>query len=542
METLYRKYRPLDFDSVVGQDNIVHTLKNQIMSGKVSHAYLFSGTKGTGKTTVAKIFARAVNCPNEIGGNPCNTCEVCKASIEGADYNILELDAASNGNVDNIRQITESMQYRPINDEKYKVYIIDEAHALTGYSKEAFLKSLEEPPEYVIYILATTDPGKLPETILSRCQKYSFRRIGIDTIVEYLKNICVKESIEIDDEALYFIAEKSDGSMRESISKLDRCRSYTKEKITKEKVVDILGMVGDDEFSLLLQLINEGDVEKAFDIVGSAIDRGKDVTQFVNDFIWYIRNVLIAKNVSKPIESLNVTRTNFDKLKKESLNISKDTLIYYIEELSKTHGIMRYDENRRVMLETTIIRLANPETNYIDVSVMARIKRLEDDKKNMTYVRIGDKADTNILKPSDKADDGKSATKKDKIEEIRLSKLAYDEINKVVENWTAIRSSLDMVVKSILIESEIVPSETKEPGFVQVLLSEPDYNLLQNMDRIKATEKKLSESTKNIIKKDVTYKIIDRSKTKYADKIEFKLDDALDKIVGIEVEIEEDDK
>lgn len=542
METLYRKYRPLDFDSVVGQDNIVHTLKNQIMSGKVSHAYLFSGTKGTGKTTVAKIFARAVNCPNEIGGNPCNTCEVCKASIEGADYNILELDAASNGNVDNIRQITESMQYRPINDEKYKVYIIDEAHALTGYSKEAFLKSLEEPPEYVIYILATTDPGKLPETILSRCQKYSFRRIGIDTIVEYLKNICVKESIEIDDEALYFIAEKSDGSMRESISKLDRCRSYTKEKITKEKVVDILGMVGDDEFSLLLQSINEGDVEKAFDIVGSAIDRGKDVTQFVNDFIWHIRNVLIAKNVSKPIESLNVTRTNFDKLKKESLNISKDTLIYYIEELSKTHGIMRYDENRRVMLETTIIRLANPETNYIDASVMARIKRLEDDKKNMTYVRIGDKADTNTLKPSDKADDGKSVTKKDKIEEIRLSKLAYDEINKVVENWTAIRSSLDMVVKSMLIESEIVPSETKEPGFVQVLLSEADYNLLQNMDRIKVTEKKLSESTKNIIKKDVTYKIIDRSKTKYADKIEFKLDDALDKIVGIEVEIEEDDK
>ncbi|MBQ2204950.1 MAG: DNA polymerase III subunit gamma/tau, partial [Lachnospiraceae bacterium] len=226
METLYRKYRPLDFDTVVGQDVIVKTLRNQILKGSIAHAYLFCGTRGTGKTTIAKIFARAINCPNENNGNPCNECNACKSALDGANYNILEMDAASNRGVEDIRKITEAISYPPINDQKYKVFIIDEAHALTDTAVQAFLKSLEEPPEYVVFILATTDPNKLPETILSRCQKYNFKRISVDEIAEYLKKICVEEKIDIDDDALVFIAEKSDGSMRESISKLDRCRAY----------------------------------------------------------------------------------------------------------------------------------------------------------------------------------------------------------------------------------------------------------------------------------------------------------------------------
>ena len=197
METLYRKYRPLDFDTVVGQDSIVRTLRNQIKEGSIAHAYLFSGTRGTGKTTIAKIFARAINCPNELNGNPCNECATCVQSIEGNNINILELDAASNNGVDNIRKITDQLEYPPQNGDKYKVFIIDEAHALTQAAVQAFLKTLEEPPEYVVFILATTDPNRLPETILSRCQRYNFRRINIEAIVSYLEKICKEENIDL---------------------------------------------------------------------------------------------------------------------------------------------------------------------------------------------------------------------------------------------------------------------------------------------------------------------------------------------------------
>ena len=535
METLYRKYRPLDFDSVVGQDPIVKTLKNQIVSGNVSHAYLFSGTRGTGKTTVAKIFARAVNCPNEIDGNPCNECDVCKASIEGADYNILELDAASNGNVDKVRQITESMQYAPINDEKYKVYIIDEAHALTGYSKEAFLKSLEEPPEYVIYILATTDPNKLPETILSRCQKYSFKRISIETIVAYLKKICNLEKIEIEDDALYFIAEKSDGSMREAISMLDRCRSYTKDTLTKEKIIDILGLVSNDEFTKLLKAVNEGKVSEALDIVGESIDKGKDINQFTSDFIWHIRNVLIAGNLSKPIEALNITKDSFDKYKSQASIISKETLIYFIEELSRVLSVMRYDENRRVILETALIRLANPETNFLESAVMARLKELENVKASGTYVKMVDEV---------------TEKKNDEISEISLSKLTYDEINLVIDNWDTIKASVSPTAKSVLSKADLVPGNAKEPGFIQVLMPNGAYELLQGMgkkegkeadeDNIKLIEETLSKTTASVIKKDVIYKIVDKSKTKYAEKITFRIEDHHDKIEGMPIGVEDD--
>ena len=537
METLYRKYRPLDFDSVVGQEAIVKTLKNQIASGNISHAYLFSGTKGTGKTTVARIFARAVNCPHEEGGNPCNVCDVCKAAINEADYNILEFDAASNGNVENIRQLTDSMQYAPINDEKYKIYIIDEAHALTGFSKEAFLKSLEEPPEYIIYILATTDPNKLPETILSRCQKYNFRRISIDDIVGRLKVICEAENIVIDEDALYFIAEKSDGSLRESISKLDRCRSFPYDRLTRDIILDILGLTDDDFFMLITKAINEGDIETAFDTLGKTLNNGSDLYQFTSDLIWFLRNILVAKNINKPLESLNITKTNFEKYKEFSKNISKDVLIYYIEELSKTLNIMKYDENRRAILETAIIRLANPETNFIESAVMARLKKIEELKNSGSFINVSHTESASHDESSPKETLPK---KENKIKEVTLSKITYDEINLIKDNWQAIKSTLNMTAKSILTSADIIPGSEKEPGFIQILLSDIDYNILSDMNLIKTIETSLAESTKNIVKKDVVYKLIDKSKTKYADNITFKLEDGFDKIVGVPIEIEDD--
>ena len=550
METLSVKYRPLDFDSVVGQDAIVTTLKNQIASGNIAHAYLFSGIKGTGKTTVARIFARAVNCPNEINGNPCNVCDVCKAAIDGADFNILELDAASNGNVEKIRQITESMSYRPINDEKYKVYIIDEAHALTGFSKEAFLKSLEEPPEYVIYILATTDPNKLPGTILSRCQKYNFKRINIETIVSNLKNICEKEHIEIDDEALTFIAERGDGSMRDSITELDRCRSYSKEKLTKEKVVEILGITSDEEFSKILKAVNERDVNTALAILGDAIDKGKDVYRFADDLIWHIRNVLIAKSLSAPIETLNITTSNFEKLKKESESISKDVLIYFIEELSKTLNAMRYDENRRIIFETALIRLSYPETNFLESAVMARIKKVEENIASGSFTRI-EKIVSNESSKKENASDLKKDVKEskdNKIHEIKLSKLTFDEIGLIKDNWNSIKSSLDRTAKNFLQFATLIPGSEKEPGFVKVLLADEYYTILNGMrspdenykTNLEVIEARLSESAKNIIKKDVMFKIVEFEKENYTENVTFKLDDAISKIIDMEIKTEDD--
>lgn len=519
METLYRKYRPIDFETVVGQETVIKTLKNQIAKGSIAHAYLFCGTRGTGKTTIAKIFARAINCPNEKNGNPCNECNTCKSALDSTNLNIIEMDAASNRGVEDIRRISDLLAYPPINDEKYKVFIIDEAHALTSTAAQAFLKILEEPPEYVVYILATTDPNKLPETILSRCQKYNFKRINIDTIVAYLKKICEKEKIEIDDDALAFIAEKSDGSMRESISKLDRARAYAyNEKLTKELVTSILGIVGDDDFSKLTKYINEGNIKDAIEIISDCIDRGKDIIQFTNDFVWHLRNLLIIKDLKEAVESLNITKQNFEKYKKESENISKDTLIYFIEILSKTANNMKFDENRRVILETALVRLASPRSSYIEEAVMARLSNIEDSVRRGTYVKVSEK-------------DIKEDKKEEKVAEIRLSKATFDEVKKITESWKTLVSSLDKMEKAILSTAKPIPGNEKESGQIKVLINNSyDYKLLKDGNKIKNIEEKLKLATENLIQKEIIFKIENLDETKYSKDLSLLLEETFEKI------------
>ena len=257
---LYRKFRPDSFQDVKGQDAIVRTLKNQIRAQRIGHAYLFCGTRGTGKTTVAKILAKAVNCEHPIDGNPCNECETCKAIAAGNSMNVIEIDAASNNGVDNIREIREEVAYSPTSG-KYKVYIIDEVHMLSIGAFNALLKTLEEPPSYVIFILATTEAHKIPITILSRCQRYDFKRIARTTIVDRLRELMDEEQVEVEDKALRYIAKKGDGSMRDALSLLDQCIAfYLGEKLTYEHVLDVLGAVDTDEFSKLLREVLDGDV------------------------------------------------------------------------------------------------------------------------------------------------------------------------------------------------------------------------------------------------------------------------------------------
>lgn len=387
--TLYRKYRPINFDQVVGQEHIVVALKNQILNDKLAHAYLFCGTRGTGKTTVAKILARAANCKNRKDANPCNECDICKSIFDNADLNVFEMDAAANNSINDIRKIRELVQYPPINDEKYKIFIIDEAHELSDAAGDAFLKTLEEPPEYVIFILATTEPSKLKSTILSRCQRYDFRRISIPDIISNLKNICDKENIDIEENALHFIAEKADGSMRESISILDRCNAFlTNETATLDKVKYILGIADDNVFSELTKALVKEDVKEALSLLDMSIKNGKEITVFVNDYIYYLRNLMIIKYLDKENDMLSITKEKFDELKKVSNNISIDTIIWYIERLSHISRIMKTDENKKVLLETTLIKLAVPETDYIEEAVMSRLATLEMKLKKQSYINV----------------------------------------------------------------------------------------------------------------------------------------------------------
>ena len=391
--TLYRKYRPITFDAVVGQDPIVTALKNQIKNDKIAHAYLFCGTRGTGKTSIAKIFARAVNCKNRKDSNPCNECDVCKSIFENTDMNVFEMDAAANNSIDDIRRIRELVQYPPINDEKYKVFIIDEAHELSASAADAFLKTLEEPPEYVIFILATTEPSKLKSTILSRCQRYDFRRIAIPEIVSNLKNICDKENIKYEEEALLFIAEKADGSMRESISILDSCTAFlADEVVTLDKVKYILGIADETIFLQLTEALITENVKDCLNIVDQSIKNGKEITVFVNDYIHYLRNLMIVKYLDRENEILTITKEKYQELKNLSAKISIDTIVWFIERLSNLSKIMKTDENKKILLETTLIKLAIPETDYIEEAVMSRLATLEKKLKQNSFINVSEMA------------------------------------------------------------------------------------------------------------------------------------------------------
>ena len=293
---LYRKFRPSRFEDVKGQEHIVTTLQNQIKSDRIGHAYLFCGTRGTGKTSVAKIFARAVNCENPIEGSPCGECASCKALAAGAGMNVIEIDAASNNGVDNIREIVDEVSYSPA-EGKFKVYIIDEVHMLSIGAFNALLKTLEEPPSYVIFILATTEVHKIPITILSRCQRYDFRRITIDTITDRLRELMEAEEISVEEKALRYVAKTADGSMRDALSLLDQCIAFHfGQELTYDKVLNVLGAVDTEVFSRLLRHVAGQDVTGCIGLLEEVVMQGRELTQFVTDFTWYLRNLLLLKS------------------------------------------------------------------------------------------------------------------------------------------------------------------------------------------------------------------------------------------------------
>lgn len=374
---LYRKWRPASFEDVKGQDHIVKTLKNQVESGRIGHAYLFCGTRGTGKTSIAKIFARAVNCEHPKDGSPCNECETCKRIKEGASLNVVEIDAASNNGVENIREIREQVQYPPT-EGKYRVYIIDEVHMLSIGAFNALLKTLEEPPSYVIFILATTEVHKIPITILSRCQRYDFKRISLDTIAGRLKELTEAEHIEAEERALRYVAKAADGSMRDALSLLDQCAAFHfGESLTYDNVLEVLGAVDNSVFSQLFRAAVEGRTKDCISAIEEIVIQGRELSQFVTDFIWYLRNLLIVQSADDAEHILDTSMENLRQLKEEAALTDGNTLMRYIRIFSELSGQMRYASQKRVLLEIAFIKLTKPSMEQNLDSVLQRISELE---------------------------------------------------------------------------------------------------------------------------------------------------------------------
>lgn len=374
---LYRKWRPDTFDEVKGQDHIVTTLRNQIKNDRLGHAFLFCGTRGTGKTSIAKIFAKACNCEHPVDGSPCNECASCRAIADGSSLNVIEIDAASNNGVDNIRQIREEVAYPPT-EGKYKVYIIDEVHMLSPGAFNALLKTLEEPPSYVIFILATTESHKIPITISSRCQKYDFRRIPVDVISNRLADLMEREGLDADRKAIDYIAKSGDGSMRDALSILDQCVAFNLgQKLTYDKVLETIGAVDIDTFARLLDCVLGQDVEGAIDIVDEIVWQGRELGRFVSEFTWFLRNILVVKLSQTEGDRLDMTKENLQRIRDIASVMEESTIIRYINVFSDASASIKYSTQKRIVLEMAVIKLCRPQMETDVTSVLERVRSLE---------------------------------------------------------------------------------------------------------------------------------------------------------------------
>ena len=371
---LYRKFRPDNFKDVKGQDHIVTTLINQIQADRIGHAYLFCGTRGTGKTSIAKLFAKTVNCEHPVDGSPCGECASCKSIAAGNSMNVIEIDAASNNGVDNIREIVDEVSYSPA-EGKYKVYIIDEVHMLSIGAFNALLKTLEEPPSYVIFILATTEVHKIPITILSRCQRYDFKRISIETIAERMQELMDAEGVQVEERALRYVAKTADGSMRDALSLLDQCIAFHfGQELTYDKVLDVLGAVDTEVFSRLYRFVLEKNVLGCINLLEEIIIQGRELTQFVSDFSWYLRNLLLVKTSDNMEDVIDVSRDNLVRLQEEAEKTDMETIIRYIRVFSELSSKMKYATQKRILLEVALIKLCKPEMETNQDTLLDRIR------------------------------------------------------------------------------------------------------------------------------------------------------------------------
>lgn len=384
-QVLYRKYRPKVFSDVYGQDHVTSTLKNEIKNGRVSHAYLFTGSRGTGKTTCAKILAKAVNCEHNVDGEPCNECEVCKGLDNGSIYDVVEIDAASNNGVDNIRELRDETNYAPSRG-KYRVYIIDEVHMLSTGAFNALLKTLEEPPAHVIFILATTEVHKLPATILSRCQRFDFKRIQPETMAVRLKEVAGLEGLSLDDDAAVLIARIADGALRDGLSILDQCAGRSKE-INSDLVSEVAGLAGREAMYKLSDCIANSDSNTAMSIISDLYQNSFDMERLCVEMINHFRNFLVAKTVRKSRELIICTDDEYNMILEASKGFTVESIVFALDLFQNTLVTIKGGASARIEVEMAFIKLCEPKMDESIASLLDRVSKLENAIKSGVKVQ-----------------------------------------------------------------------------------------------------------------------------------------------------------
>lgn len=453
---LYRKFRPLKFEEIVGQEHITRTLKNQIVAGRVGHAYLFNGGRGTGKTSAAKVLARAVNCLNPQNGEPCNECEICKAALAGSLTDIVEMDAASNNSVEDIRSIREEVNFLPTL-AKYRVYIIDEVHMLSTGAFNALLKTLEEPPAHVKFILATTEPQKLPATILSRCQRFDFKKISNEDIVKRLEYIAKESNIEITKEALNIIAILSEGAMRDALSILERCLQDGETNIDEDKIKDLVGIPKLTYINAIVKSFIEYNVEEAIKAVDTVLNEGKDLNNMLWEIIKYVKDILVFKATGK-LEIYN--QAEIEDIKKLSEEVSKERLLYIITDLSKLENDMKWSSQKSILFQVEIIKLCSE--NIIETPVQNVNKSSSNSGKTANSKK---NIQTNSIPGKDTAKNNKDEEKTSMTQAIS----GYGE----AKGWKNILNELRQNGK-IMIYSNLLKAKAIELNDMTIGISFPD--------------------------------------------------------------------
>ena len=472
---LYRKFRPLTFSEMVGQEHITRTLKNQIIANRVGHAYLFNGGRGTGKTSAAKILARAINCLNPKDGEPCNECEICKGAISGSLTDIVEMDAASNNSVEDIRSIREEVNFLPTK-AKYRVYIIDEVHMLSTGAFNALLKTLEEPPEHVKFILATTEPQKLPATILSRCQRFDFKRISNEDIIKRLEIVCKESDIEITEEALNIIATLSEGAMRDALSILERCIQDGENKIDEDKIKDLVGIPKTVFVHEIVEAIIKYNVDKALITVNQVLEDGKDISNLLWEIVKYIKDILLYK-ATNHVELYSEEEKN--KIKEISDMADKERLIQLVYNFSELENEIKYSTQKNIVFQAGIIKLCSKISTNHSGDIEQRVDKIENYLRNHSV-------NTNNMRPQINTeikmayDINKSTTQNitretkkvtNPSKEINHKTSTYS--NKVEEYWPQIVNDLKQNGK-IVLYTNLINTKAKEINDMTVGIEFPN--------------------------------------------------------------------
>lgn len=516
---LYRKWRPTGFKDVKGQDHIVRTLKNQITSNRIGHAYLFCGTRGTGKTSIAKIFARAVNCENPLDGSPCGQCRTCKNIASGSSLNVVEIDAASNNGVENIRDIREQVQYPPT-EGRYRVYIIDEVHMLSTGAFNALLKTLEEPPSYVVFILATTEVHRIPITVLSRCQRYDFKRITIQTLTDRLKELSLAEQIQVEEKALAYIAKAADGSMRDALSLLDQCVAFHfGETLTYDHVLDILGAVDTAIFSRMFRAVAEEKTRDCICQLEELVLQGRELGQFVTDFTWYLRNLLLLQASDDAEDLLDMSSDNKKLLEEDARMTDGETLMRYIRVFSELSNQIRYAAQKRVLVELAFIKLTKPQMEHNYDSIIERLNKIEEQLEEGIFAAPPAGAQISGLSPVSPVPAGTQPQAGTQLPEggaglaagipvpvgnppgqVSLPRVQLEDLQLIRNEWGKIVKSLGGVIRSSFRDTVVEPSG--DSCLCVVFLSVENYEI----GRRPTIMGELETYVKNTYGKDIYFK------------------------------------